>query len=118
MDVRIQKIVDKIESNYNEEISINSWAEKFNLSASRLRHLFKSEAGLSFKTYLRFRRLDQSKKLLETSFLSVKEISQKVGIKDSSHFVRDFEKRFGFSPRKYRINYLHSKSLDVNSKFN
>ena len=46
--------------------------------------------------------MQRAKELTETTFLSVKEIMNSVGISDPSHFVRDFEKRFGLSPAKLR----------------
>jgi AraC-like DNA-binding protein len=37
-----------------------------------------------------------------SSTLSIKEIAAKVGCRDLSHFVRDFQQRFGLSPKRYR----------------
>ncbi|MGH9906870.1 MAG: helix-turn-helix domain-containing protein, partial [Pyrinomonadaceae bacterium] len=48
--------------------------------------------------------------LLETSFLSVKEITHSVGLNDESHFVRDFKAVYGFPPTRYR-NLLNDGSL-------
>ncbi len=53
--------------------------------------------------YLKLLRLEKAKHLLETSFLSVKEITYQVGINDESHFVRDFKKAYGNAPGQHRI---------------
>ena len=116
MDSRVQRIIVEIESRYNEEICFDILAESFNLSLSRLRHLFKEETGVSLKTYLKQARLQQSKRLLETSFLSVKEIALRVGIKDCSHFVKNFEATFNLSPDRYRKDYLRKASVNLNFK--
>ena len=52
--------------------------------------------------YLKLLRMEKAKHLLETTFLSVKEITYRVGINDDSHFVRDFKKAYGTAPTQYR----------------
>jgi AraC-like DNA-binding protein len=49
----------------------------------------------------------RAKILLETTFLSVKQIMTEVGLSDESHFVRDFKSAYGESPTKFR------HSLDI-----
>lgn len=61
--------------------------------------------------YLKFLRMEQAKYLLETSFLSVKEITHRVGLNDESHFVRDFKKVYGAPPNRYR---MHSNGAHLN----
>lgn len=46
--------------------------------------------------------MEKARYLLETSFLSVKEITHSVGLNDESHFVRDFKKAYGEPPTRYR----------------
>lgn len=47
--------------------------------------------------------MERARYLLETSFLSVKEIAHSVGLNDESHFVRDFKKTYSVSPTLYRL---------------
>lgn len=49
-------------------------------------------------------RLSEAEKLLRTSFLRVKEIMNRVGFLDESHFGHEFKKTYGVSPSKYRSN--------------
>jgi hypothetical protein len=46
--------------------------------------------------------MERAGDLLETSFLSVKEIAHAVGLNDESHFVRDFKTIYGVTPTRYR----------------
>jgi len=46
--------------------------------------------------------MEKAALLLGTTFLSVKEIADKAGLGDTSHFVRDFKKMFGATPTAYR----------------
>lgn len=88
------------------DVPLDKLAQSLNLSESRLRHLFKAETGISPMQYLKAQRMQKARKLLETTFLNVKEVMLKVGAKDTSHFIRDFKKAFGLSPSQYRAQYL------------
>jgi transcriptional regulator GlxA family with amidase domain len=52
--------------------------------------------------YLKSLRMWKAKELLEETFLNVKQIMLRVGVKDQSHFVRDFRGLYGHTPTKYR----------------
>jgi len=54
--------------------------------------------------------MERAKDLLESSFLSVKEIAFQVGLNDESHFVRDFKSTYGFSPALYRSHFKSNGS--------
>ena len=58
--------------------------------------------------YLRQLRMERAKDLLESSFLSVKEIAFRVGLNDESHFVRDFKSTYGYSPALYRSQFRNN----------
>ena len=60
--------------------------------------------------YLRQLRMERAKDLLESSFLSVKEIAFRVGLNDESHFVRDFKSTYGYSPALYRSQFRNNVS--------
>ncbi len=87
------------------ELSLSEFAQSVNLSVWRLCHIFKSDVGMPPIRYLRLLRMERAKDLLESSFLSVKEIAFQVGVNDESHFVRDFKSTYGFSPALYRSHY-------------
>lgn len=86
-------------------VDFGELASKLNLSGSRLRHLFKKELGVSPRRYLRLMRMKQAKALLESSFLSVKEIAARVGINDISHFGREYKLLYGQTPNQTRWHF-------------
>ncbi len=112
MDPRVENIEKLMQENLQREWSLSELAQAVNLSVSRLSHIFASELGKSPIQYLRELRMDRAKFLLDTSFLSVKEIRHQVGLNDESHFVRDFKKVYGDAPTRYRIR---SRSKHINS---
>ncbi|MBA2732238.1 MAG: helix-turn-helix transcriptional regulator [Acidobacteria bacterium] len=109
MDSRIQKVLILMEANPRRALSLREIASTVNLSASRLRLLFKAATGMSPTQYFKLLKMQEAKSLLETTFLTVKQIAARIGIKDVSHFVRDFKKAYGMSPIQYR-KWCHSAS--------
>lgn len=90
------------------ELSLAEFAQSVNLSVWRLCHIFKSDVGMPPIRYLRLLRMERAKDLLESSFLSVKEIAYQVGLNDESHFVRDFKTTYGYSPALYRSHFKNN----------
>ena len=108
MDRRIEVVVSKIESRISKSWDIRELAQLVNLSGSRLRHLFKQETGKTPAQYLKHLRLEKAELLLRTTFLTVKEITNEVGLVTGSHFVREFKKVYGTAPIAYRSSLSSS----------
>lgn len=105
LDKRVEKIIEMMREDVSGELSLGEFAQSVNLSVWRLCHLFKSDIGVPPMRYLRVLRMERAKCLLESSFLSVKEIGFRVGLTDESHFVRDFKATYGLSPACYRTQF-------------
>lgn len=97
------------------ELSLAEFAQSVNLSVWRLCHIFKSDVGMPPMRYLRLLRMERAKDLLESSFLSVKEIAYRVGLNDESHFVRDFKSTYGSSPALYRSHFRRNGGEQSNN---
>src|SRR5919112_558928 len=102
MDQRVQAVIRLMEENLRAELPLVRLAEAVNLSPSRLHRLFRDETGTSPARHLKSLRLAEARRLLETTFLSVKEIRDRVGIDDESHFTRDFRAAYGCTPTECR----------------
>ena len=110
MDKRVEKIIAMMREDVRGELSLGEFAQSVNLSVWRLCHIFKSDVGMPPIRYLRLLRMERAKDLLESSFLSVKEIAYQVGLNDESHFVRDFKSTYGFSPASYRTRFKNNST--------
>jgi transcriptional regulator GlxA family with amidase domain len=113
LDKRVEKIIEMMRDNVGGELSLNEFAQSVNLSVWRLCHIFKSDVGMPPIRYLRLLRMERAKDLLESSFLSVKEIAYQVGLNDESHFVRDFKSTYGYSPAHYRSQFQNRTAADA-----
>ena len=110
MDKRVEKIIQMMREDVRGELSLGEFAQSVNLSVWRLCHIFKSDVGMPPIRYLRLLRMERAKGLLESSFLSVKEIAFQVGLNDESHFVRDFKSTYGYSPSLYRSRFKSNEA--------
>jgi AraC family transcriptional regulator, arabinose operon regulatory protein len=110
MDWRIRKALQLVIVGLNkgELPPLETVCDAVNLSRSRVRHLFKTEVGMSFTHYVRMRQMEEARRLLETSFLNVKQVMTRVGFNDGSHFTRDFKRAYGTSPTKYRHDHWNT----------
>jgi AraC family transcriptional regulator of arabinose operon len=117
MDPRVLKIIDTMRSRFQRPLSVSRMAASVNLSPSRFQHLFKVETGATPLSYLKALRIEEARKLLVTTFLTNQEIIARVGIRDDSHFARDFKKAHGLSPGQYRARH-YSRNTPATSDGN
>jgi two-component system response regulator YesN len=122
MDGRVITVINLLEEDLRRGLSLDDLARSVNLSSWHLCHLFKSTTGTSPRRYVKSLRMREAQRLLEYSFLRVKEIMNLVGAHNEAQFFRDFKKTYGLSPNKYRERqfglYLpeYSQELIVDSK--
>ena len=105
MDRRVQQIRRTLQQENASRLKVRDLAASVNLSVSRIQHLFKEQNDMTLGQYIKALRLRRAKQLLETSYLSVKQIVAELGRNDQSHFCRDFKKIYGISPAKYRTQF-------------
>ncbi|MFO7188205.1 MAG: helix-turn-helix transcriptional regulator [Pseudomonadota bacterium] len=67
-----------------------------------LKRRFKTATGTTLIEYLQNLRVEEAKKLLETTELPAEEISAQVGYEDGSFFRRLFKRSTGLTPGQYR----------------
>jgi len=118
LDKRVEKILEMMRDDVRGELSLAEFAQSVNLSVWRLCHIFKSDVGMPPIKYLRLLRMERARGLLESSFLSVKEIAFQVGLNDESHFVRDFKTTYGYSPTIYRAQFQRNGNSNGNGHGN
>ncbi len=98
----VQTCLDYIDFHYAEDLSLDLLAKLCSVSNTYLSSLFKKEAGMTLTDYINSTRIRQSLILLNTTSLSIQEISSKCGFADSNYFTRTFKKFQGQSPKGYR----------------
>ena len=102
----IHGITRYLQEHLAEAISLSVLADQFHLSAQYISQLFKSEIGVNFLAYLTNIRMEQAKKLLLTTPLSIAEVSERSGYADYRMFTKVFKKTEGVTPSQYRRDFL------------
>lgn len=103
----VQKVILQfIQNHYVEDISLQDAAEAMNYSDAYFCKLFKQCFDKSFTTYLSEYRVEKAKQLLVDVTINVKEISDKVGYRDSNYFTKVFKRVEGVTPSDYRMKVL------------
>ena len=116
MDHRIKEILAEIEKHISRPFVIRDLAKSVNMSVSHFQHLFKREVQTSAIKYINNLRLEKAGELLVSSHLQVKEIRLQVGVTNEAHFQRNFKRKFGETPNKYRQIYKNGKKRFANSR--
>jgi AraC-like DNA-binding protein len=91
-----------IQANYQDpEFSMDSIAEKMNMSRSSFYRKIKGVIDLSPNDYLRIERLKKASLLLKKNAHQVNEICYMVGFSSPSYFSKCFLKQFGVLPKDF-----------------
>ncbi|WP_079908782.1 helix-turn-helix domain-containing protein [Paenibacillus sp. 32352] len=86
-------------------LSLNQLCDKFGLNGKYISRLFKETFGEKLVDYLVGVRIAQSRRLLEETSLSLKQIAAEVGYLHDISYIRAFKKVMGTTPGDYRKNY-------------
>jgi transcriptional regulator GlxA family with amidase domain len=98
----IAELSKKIDAALTGKINIYEIAEKFHISERTLARRVKAATGNSTLALIQLIRLKRARTLLETSNMSVDEISENVGYSDATALRRLMRKVFGTTPRQFR----------------
>ncbi len=99
---RIEQAMDKMRDTLTAPFTLVEYAASAGYSVARFSHWFKLHTGISPMTYLNELRVQKACEYLDTTALSIKEISVLLGYEDPLYFSRSFQKCTGQSPSSYR----------------
>lgn len=91
-----------IEKHLGEHISVAELCRHARTGRTGLYRAFSREYGMGIAAYIRKRRLEYAYQLLQTTELSIAEISDQCGFSDYNYFSRVFKKEYGISPHHIR----------------
>ncbi len=99
---RLRSMIAYINQHYPEKISLAEIAKTAGVSEREATRCFKKNIGQSPMEYLIRYRLNQSKKLLSETGMTITDICQQFGFSDSAYFGKVFRKFFDMTPSEYR----------------
>lgn len=96
-------LLQEIRMHY-DSFSLKDYAAQCRVSSAYLSRVLKEATGKTCTELLQERRIEKAKKLLHETDLSIFEICEAVGYKNSTYFYRIFEQAEGISPAQWRVN--------------
>lgn len=100
-EAAIVKVLRYIEENYSTG-SLTEIADTLHYDLCWLSREVKRRTGRTYKELLQEKRLTQAAYYLKHTSLGVDEVGEAVGYSNLSYFHRIFQKKYGFTPKKYR----------------
>jgi len=107
-DKDILAIQEHLETHFHERLTNKAVAERFNMTERTLIRRFKQACAITPLHYLQSIRLEQARKVLETTRVPLEQIINGVGYEDLSSFTRLFKKNTGLSPSQYRAKFIRN----------
>jgi AraC-like DNA-binding protein len=90
------------DANFRRPLRLADVAAAVGYSPSHLSRLVSTHLGRSLSEYLRQLRIQDSKRMLESTDMTITEIARSLGYRDPSHFSHSFTRATGMSPKAYR----------------
>ncbi len=102
LDETWSEIVDYINSNISEKLTLQEIAGKCFYNPSYFSRIFKEKFGTTLIDYIAKTRVNTAAKLLDSTSLTINEISEKCGFSNKVSFYRTFQKYYNQTPSEYR----------------
>lgn len=101
----VEQIIAFIRANYDKPINNKIFSDMTGYHEYHLNRLFKKYTGTTLRKYLLNIRINEAKKLLLTTDLSMSDIAEKTGFNSNSHFSSCFKENVEFSPMAFRREF-------------
>lgn len=102
---KLQGIRITMQSALYNPISADDFARQIGISKSHFQHLYTQQFGIPFQQDYIQMRLNYAKDLLETTNLSIEQITEACGYSNEVHFYRQFKHFVEMTPAKYRKHF-------------
>jgi len=107
----IAAVLRHIADHLAEPLSVEALAVHAHMSPSAFSRTFREATGQPPYQYIKDRRLDRARRLLEDRRLAVSAVAGAVGYGSVSHFIKEFQRRYGNTPGEYGASLVvHSSS--------
>lgn len=90
-----------LEANLSESHSLAEISRRVHLNEFKLKRGFRDRYNTTVFGYLRQKRMQRARALLESGGRSVLQVAAEVGYSNASHFTRAFRQSFGVNPKEF-----------------
>lgn len=110
-EARLNELLRFINENLDKPLSNELLAEKYFTHPNHFIRAFKEKTGFTPAKYVKAKRIEHAKRLLESTDLSILEITEKIGLADPTHFSKLFKEYYNASPTAYRRQFKREMDL-------
>ncbi|GJF06061.1 MULTISPECIES: AraC family transcriptional regulator [Pseudonocardia] len=109
----VSDVISYLDSRIDEPVTVAELAEHVSMSPSAFAHMFRDVTGMSPYQFFKRMRLDRARVLLVEEHLTASETSRRVGYTSLSHFINEFKRHFGVTPRAYAESQRNSVAFNI-----
>lgn len=102
---QVMEMIDAVLDETHGNILLSECADRLGLSQNYIWKVLKMECGKGFTEYAEKRKVEEAKKLLRNTNMSVQEIAAALDYANAQNFIRFFSKATGITPGKFRKMY-------------
>ncbi len=96
---------DLVEAHFRDHLTLSEYARRLAVTEARLNDVCRRMANLASKELIHDRLLQEARRLLRLSAISVGELSYQLGFKDPAYFSRFFNRGTGLTPSQFRAHH-------------
>ncbi|WP_083794604.1 helix-turn-helix domain-containing protein [Leadbetterella byssophila] len=96
------EIPEVMEKNYTSPVSLTELAYLSGRSLASFKRDFQAIYNMAPSQWIRNKRLDKAKEVLENTSMAVSDICYTLGFENPAHFSRIFKEHFGYPPSNLR----------------
>lgn len=100
---RMEDVILYLQREFVNQVTVDDVLQFVPFSRSHFYALFKAETGETFVSYLSSLRCARAAELLSTTEQPIVEVAMESGFNNLSHFYHVFRRRYGTTPRRYRL---------------
>ncbi|MFD0587227.1 helix-turn-helix domain-containing protein [Paenibacillus sp. GCM10027627] len=110
----LQKILQIMETRYNEDLSRELMARLANISPEHFSRMFRKNMGRTFNAHLTLLRIRSAQRRILTGSPNLNKLAQEVGYKEGLYLSRKFKESVGLSPTAYQQKHKRIATLNLN----
>jgi PAS domain S-box-containing protein len=100
----VQRMLDQIHRNYTERVTLSVFAKILERQSSYLGRLFRDEVGVTVHEYITRARMMFGAVQVRDG-VKIEAVALELGYRSKKNFYRQFKRRFGMTPEKYRYEH-------------
>ena len=113
-DNRINDIIIFLQNNFHHPLTVGKIAESFYMNSEYFSRYFRKRMGIGPRDYLIEIRMGYAKKLVCQSDMKILDICMACGYNSVTTFLRDFNNKYGLTPKQMREQSKSEKDFAMN----